>query len=352
MAPEDSGLRMTLATLDSGGPDRFHERCETIREHWRRDPTSAGPGLELIRVANQAGRPDAAFLAASALVARNLDDAEAESIYNRYRPRFLIRAQRQLDSKAWSRIRHPEDSTAIGTLFAFMAPAIEAISPLALEHLEVDDTLLVAEADLPPGFVKVRAYVAHMLGVHVPPVYVRTDFGHQIHVGAVNPPVLLAGDDALAAPERAELSFRLGRAMTYLWPGRAIGGSRPGSFLKHALLAAFSLAAPHAPVEDPDGTIAIIREALETLDEATRHEIRRQVAALTQDSQSLNLSRWSRALARTADRIGLVLCGDIPAAVRFARDTAHEGMIEDLIDFGVSSSHLAARAHLGISIDV
>ncbi len=351
LAPGDSGLQAVLSDLASGAPGRFYERSEVLRTHWRRDPSSPGPGLELMRAAEQAARPDALYMAASALVARGLASEQADEIYHRYRPRFLLRAQRQIDAKVWQRLRHPDDSQALGALFSLIADAVAPEMPLSLDDLEVDETMLVEEDALPPGFVKVRAYVAHLLGVPEPVVYVRTDFGRQIHVGAVNPPVLLCGDQTLAAPERSELGYRLGRAMTYLLPGRALGGSRPSRFLKHAVLAAWQLATPAAsgPV-DPE--LAQLQARLTTLPPARQEAVRRIIASITGRTRSLNLSRWVRGLARTADRTGLLLCGDLPAAVRFAADSSGSTEGGELIDFAISSAHLALREQLGLSIDV
>jgi hypothetical protein len=86
--------------------------------------------------------------------------------------------------------------------------------------------------------------------------------------------VLLAGDAAVAAPERAELGFRLGRAMSYLSPGRVIGGSRPARFLRSAVLAAWSASDPSAAIEDPDGTVAELRAAVRELPVATLRDVR------------------------------------------------------------------------------
>jgi hypothetical protein len=49
-----------------------------------------------------------------------------------------------------------------------------------------DEGMRLDDARLPEGFVKVRGYVAHLLGLPVPAVYVRSEFGRQIHVAAVD----------------------------------------------------------------------------------------------------------------------------------------------------------------------
>ncbi|HUH02529.1 MAG TPA: hypothetical protein VML75_11060, partial [Kofleriaceae bacterium] len=352
LAPNDAGLQAALQDLESGAPDRFFERSEMLRGHWRRDPSNPGPGIELLRAAEQAARPDASFLAASALVARNQAAPEAEALYARFRPRFVVRAQRVMDQDLWGRLRHPDDSPEIGALLEALADVASAAMPLDLSDLEIDRVMEVADEHLPESFIKVREYVAHVLGVPVPPVFLRSDFGRQIHVGAVDPPILLVGDDALAAPERSELGFRLGRAMTYLFPGRAIGGSRPSRFLKHLVLAAWHSATPDAAIEDPDGSVAALRDRIDQLPYIRRQHVHAIVARFSGRSRALNLSRWARSLARSADRMGLLLCGDLPAAIRFAHDSSGTQGSADLIDFAISGAHLALRSTMGLSIDV
>src|SRR4029078_5670319 len=84
------------------------------------------------------------------------------------------------------------------------------------------------------------------------PIYAKSELGFQIHVVACDPPVLAAGDEALTAPERADLVFRLARAMTFLAPGRAVGASRPGRVLKAVVLAVVREAAGNEiGIDDP-----------------------------------------------------------------------------------------------------
>ncbi|WP_428264416.1 response regulator [Haliangium sp.] len=352
LAPTDELRQAAIDQLDHGTPERLEARRTRLRRAWRLDPMNPEPGRELMDAALAANLPDTAFLAASALVARGCADSEAETYYRRYRPRFLIRAQRQLDPALWSILRHPHDEPAIDELFALIGPAVAESFPLSPQDMQADELTCIDENELPEAFVRVRAYVAHMLGVAAPTVAVRPDFGHQIHIGAFDPPLILAGDDALLSPERAELGFRLGRAMTYLLPGRTIAASRPARLLKAAVLALFGQLHPSATLNDPHGHVARAHAHLGTIDPKALTRALELVAYLTSQSQSLNLSRWVRALGRTADRTGLLLCGDLPAAVRFARDIGSADGVDDLVDFAVSDDFATLRIHTGLSVDV
>jgi len=62
--------------------------------------------------------------------------------------------------------------------------------------------------------------------------------------------------------------------------------------------------------------------------------------------------RYARGLARTADRVGLVLCNDLSTAVRIVMASAAPGAENELIDFALSDEYAKARAALGLSICV
>ena len=73
---------------------------------------------------------------------------------------------------------------------------------------------------------------------------------------------------------------------------------------------------------------------------------------ITATNDRLNLTEWVRAMSRTADRVGLILCGDVPAAMRFARDGGSREHVSELCDFAMSPALAKLRALMGLSIDV
>jgi len=158
--------------------------------------------------------------------------------------------------------------------------------------------------------------------------------------------VLIAGDEALTAPERPELIYRMARAMTFLWPGRAVGASRPGRVLRAIVLAVFREASGSAVgIEDPLASSAA--DVVSTLPATNRVQARAAALRLLSRGDGLNLSVWARALSRTADRAGMLLCGDVPAAFAGAKEISD--LDHDLIEFAYSAAHVKLRAHLGLS---
>ncbi|MGH9885719.1 MAG: hypothetical protein ACREBE_09335, partial [bacterium] len=147
-------------------------------------------------------------------------------------------------------------------------------------------------------------------------------------------------------PERPDLVYRLVRAMTFLWPGRAVGGSRPGRALRAIVLAVFREASGSAiGVEDAFASAAA--DVVATLPATNRVQARAAALRLLSRGDGLNLSLWARSLSRTADRAGMLLCGDVPAAFAGAKEIGD--LDRDLIEFAFSAAHVKLRAQLGLS---
>lgn len=287
---------------------------------------------------------DAEFIALSVRVALGEDQAGEREQYDELRPRALPRARATMSRELWNLLRHPDDEADVGALAELIAPAVHKLHPVTLADLNVDLDARVADSELPGPFARLRAYTADLLGLVAAPVYAHPDFGSDVHVGAADELVLLAGDDALSAPDRPDLGFRLARATSYLWPGRAAGASRPARVMRALFLALFhETTSASAATADGDAT----RDALDALDRGLRDQARALAQRLLARSQDHNLSRWAQSLGRTADRFGLLVCGDVPVALRLSSSPAADG---DLIDFARSEAFLRLRAALGLTV--
>jgi len=120
--------------------------------------------------------------------------------------------------------------------------------------------------------------------------------------------------------------------------------------------AAIRLVAPEAPVPaelaEPVAQYADFLAQLVTsqLREHLGLVVRRFVAA----GATADLARWSRGLALTAIRAGLLVCGDLEVAIRLGQANAASAGIEpeevtrDLVEWNVSEEYFTLRAELGL----
>src|SRR5690606_27247030 len=162
-------------------------------------------GAALVNSTVAAGHVDAAFLAASTMVALGTADDAMCALYEQHRARTLAfptsgsdTSPFQLGPDQWALLRHKDDDVELGALLELVAPAVHALAPMALADSDLDAGQRVDDSELPPVFAKMRKQLGELLGIGADaPVYARTELGFQIHVVACDPPVLVAGDEAL-----------------------------------------------------------------------------------------------------------------------------------------------------------
>lgn len=342
IAPRDSDVAALVTRTEQAAP----RTSEPIRAGWREALADPHSGAALVNSAVASGHADAAFLAASTMVALGSADVSMAALYEQHRVRGAKFPTKPLGRDHWGLLRHKDDNVELGALMELVAPAVHALAPMTLSEGDLDSAMQLGEAEVPAPFARLRKQIAELLGVAVPAVYARVELGTQIHVVAADPPVLVAGDEALTAPERPELVFRLVRAMTFLWPGRAVGASRPGRVLRSVVMAVFREASgSDVGLDDP--LAATAADALRTLSETARVQARAAALRLLSRGGGLNLSLWARSLSRTADRAGMLVSGDVPAALAGAAEVGD--LDRDLQEFAYSAAHVNLRNQLGLS---
>ncbi len=341
IAPRDSDVLALVERTLSKTP-----ASEPIRAGWREALTDPKSGAALVKSTEASGHADAAFLAASTMVALGTADAQMSRLYEAHRVKAVAVPDKPLGRDQWALLRHKDDSVELGALMELVASAVHRVAPMTLADSELDPSQRIDDVDLPASFLKLRTRYATMLGVQPAAVYPRVELGAQIHVIACDPPVLIAGDEALTAPERPDLVFRLVRAMTFLWPGRAVGASRPGRVLRAVVMAVFREASGSSiGAEDPLADAAT--QAVAKLMPQARVQARASALRLLSRGGGLNLSLWARSLSRTADRAGMLLCGDVPAAFTGAKEVGD--LEKDLVEFSFSAAHVQLRKQLGLT---
>jgi hypothetical protein len=102
-----------------------------------------------------------------------------------------------------------------------------------------------------------------------------------------------------------------------------------------------------SPIGLDDALAASAADAASTLPAANRVQARAAALRLLSRGDGLNLSLWARSLSRTADRAGMLLCGDVPAAFTGAREIGE--LDRDLVEFAYSAAHVKLRAQLGLN---
>ncbi len=154
-----------------------------------------------------------------------------------------------------------------------------------------------------------------------------------------------------------EQRFLLGRVAARLHSRSCIA-----ELLPPAALLSWSLAAARCVLggEEDD----LVRRIGRNLGRRSRRALERPARALVSADPAPDADAWRAAAALTADRAGLLLCGDVPTAIEMLLDDRGRALgrpeaiaeasrradVRDLIAFAASDAHFTLRQRMRIAI--
>lgn len=351
LAPNDPLPVAALTRLLANDLTRRAEYVAALEAWWRLAQTDLEAGARLFEMRMAQSQWDRALQVGAALVVQGVDDEAITRFVTNHRPRFLVRAQQPLDAPLFAaHVRHVDDDTRLTTLYGMLEATLPP--PFSLAELGAEAHTSIARDRLPEHAQRVLSYVSAVLDVPLPAIHRLPALGAAMHMAATRPGVLLVGDRALEQPALA-LAFRAARALSFGWSGRTLSSALPARQLRRLFFAAVLLVRPDAPLDDPDGTVAQFRERFAQQPPEWRRRIATQIDQLLGPGRNqLNLAAFARGVARSADRVGFLLCGDLVTAATIVRDEGADEAVEALIDYAVSEAAGHARDALGLSVMV
>jgi hypothetical protein len=218
-----------------------------------------------------------------------------------------------------------------------------------------------------PSFVsRLLVYVSRLIGVPLPAIYVPPGAPGEIDLVVLledgKPvPALVLGRDLVVGRSHQELAFLLTKKLVglradhfLLWPQIVPNLSE----LQAILAAAIKLVQPKFELLEADhGAVRKYVSYLHKVLPATQIELIAGAAApLLAGTVKLDLTAWLAEADESANRAGVLACGDVVAAAREivrearAHHTRPEQTILNLVRWGVCSDYLDLRAHLGLAM--
>jgi tetratricopeptide (TPR) repeat protein len=373
LAPEDAQAHEALAeAYEAQGRDGY-SRAVAAREHLLRRVGSADAIAKQIRaLARLFGKYrqyDPLFCASAALCALTKADPRERAFYEGNAPKGILQAKFVLTEKQWQgHLCSSRENHMISQVMAAVAPGmIMARAKDALAYGIEAKYRATVEGD--SSFVsRLLVYVSRLLGVPLPAIYVPPGAPGEIDLVVLledgKPvPALVLGRDLVVGRSQQELAFLLTKKVVglradhfLLWPQIVPNLSE----LQAILAAAIKLVQPKFELPEADhGAVRKYVSYLHKVLPATQIElIAGAVAPLLAGTFKLDLAAWLAESDESANRAGVLACGDVVAAAREivrearAHHTRPEQTILNLARWGVCSDYLDLRAHLGLAMVV
>jgi CheY-like chemotaxis protein/tetratricopeptide (TPR) repeat protein len=349
LAPKNmDSLRKSLE-LNAEDPARWRETAHALTSEWQLHPHEASPALRLLGLFQQQGMHDAAGVTAAAMVLRGVADDSIRRFAEEQSPRMLQPMRVPLPRDLFLRAGYrPEESDLEDLAAALVETGV--LKPFARDELGLLESDVPMPTRAQPGaFREVLHYVCSLFAVDVPKdVISLAVLGGDARMADMRPPALLCGRSLLETDDTVELGFRLSRAMALCAPGRLAGSSRSGGQMRPYFVAALSLT--HAAGATVAGAPALeALQAIGALHGTARTRIIEAARKVSRRSDSLNLSVWSRSLARVATRLALLIAMDLLRVGRAVAEEEGPAALDDLLAFALSLDHLDLRQSMGRS---
>jgi cellulose synthase operon protein C len=351
-APEQEEPRALLAeTCEETAPALA---LESHRALLSRDPLRAASWSALYRLFERARAHDRAYVAATMLrfLGAPLPGAGAE--------RLLLEGDRQalpppppLPGGDWETLRAPGDRGPLSELVAIAGDVLAAAALAAAPERGAP-----VREDHP--FRRVLGELARSLGAAEYELF-GAPLGRLV-VEPGLPSAVLVGPDLARRTTAREARFLLGRVAARLRARSALGDALAPAALGDAVAAAVRQVVPGygGTGRPPEDLVRGIGKLLPRRARKALEEPARAVAALRPPP---DLAAWRAAAAATADRAGLVLCGDLPTALTLLVRDERAGAPADLVAavrerpdalalvaFAASEEHLVLRQRLRVAI--
>ena len=357
LKPELMQEHQILAELYTLSPERIGD---AIGEHqWllRQDPYRVDSYQALYRLYFDARAYDKAWCLAATLVFLKKADAEQQQFYSDNKPGGIIKPTNRLDNERWLKdLVHPEQDLLASKIFEQIWPAVLGLRVRADKDLGLSPKHLVDPATSTVTFARSFGFVANVLGLPVPRLFLRTDVQGGLTHMAAWPQASLCGATLLSGFSPNDLMFVAARHLSDYRPEHYIRTMLASNTeLKSVLLAALRIA---GVMPAGDATIEQVAQQLAPKIQPAQVDALRTLGRRFVDAGArTDIKRWLQCVELTSCRAGLLVCNDLDTAARMVNqlppagvDLAPKDKIKELVLFSVSEEYFRLREQLGIRI--
>jgi len=364
--PRDKELLRRLGTLYASDWETYREAIEVFRELAGMDPTDPELYRYLARLEAARGEMDRTACYYTGLRFLSPMDQEAR--------RYLTyvgaasRPNRPLGRAEWDdTFLHPAADCLLQRIMSVMAPYLEQLFPADFGRFGIRGDQMVNKDNFPE--VAMAAETARWLVSSRPfSVFVVPQKTYQAWLESGGTASVLISREVLDRSNPAELAFFIAREVVKVAMGFVLPGKLSPNDLIQLLALLCKLARPEAapPHSLPPNATQYLAAIQRVTPQQTMEMVVPLIRRYSLEPRAHDVTRWTAGVERTADRVGLLACGDLNASMsvitRFSEAAGGRdlGFIPDrasllnrdermltLFRFAFSEQFLQLRAKLG-----
>ncbi len=332
--------------------------ARAAEEHRRllaEEPARVGSWRALFRLAQASRANDHAFVVAGVLRFLQASDVRTDGAFQAVKAlKAPLAPTRPLTEGDWLALRHPGERGPLSDLLALAGDALAEVAQLPAPARE--------RARAPAALEQLLGELCATMGV-APPTVRLSGEGAELRLAPGHPPFVYVGAELAQRQAPAEQRFLLARAAARLRAGSALAARLAPEALRELLAATLR---QFVPADETLGTAreAVVKAVGRALPRKVRKALEEPVRAVIAWGP-LDLEVWQAALAATANRAGLILAADVPAALKVVLREAGPKLsgaaevaaavgarsdLRDLLVFAGSGEHLRLRDRLGLAL--
>ena len=366
LEPESLAEQEALAQIyEASGPEAFRQAVDrrTLLFEKSVDAGAMIRQLKALRaIYAQAAQWDRVFCVCAALTVLQAADEDELGVYERGAAASLPVPHAALTEEIWQKVIYDAaEERRLSLLFSCVAPLVALARGQDPKALGIRDRSRLDPDSDSSGVARLFYLGASVLNMPPPAVYLSREFGGEVEIlnlrdatGAT--PAVVVGPALVANRVEKDVAFVVGRTLALMRPDHLVLSGHvvpnPAVELPAIVHAAFKLCQPSAPVPNPGTFQPYLTLFQKMLPPAALEPLTSLVPWLIENWRTLDFNGWRVGAERTADRAGLLFCGDLGAAVRVLHATRGVNAgpaVLDLVRWNVSEGHLGLRDLLGLS---
>ena len=336
------------------------ERDALLGEAWR----------GLFSVLARSRQADEAFAVAASMAALEIADDDVVRAVRAVRPPFPRWPIPPADiTSLKKKLSHPLERTCVRAVLEVIAPRLLPRLGRPLADFGVRRRDAIAEAKLPASVAMAVRTAGSLIGSRAAIPLFQAELGGSDDVPPfaalpANEPGLIVTSEVTRGGMTPERAFALGRAVAWLSPWAVLAASLDAAEIRkllEGLVAGFlsprDLERPSSELERSGAELK--RELLAGLGPTDADALTQALLPALRDwvvtRGRMHLADWKAGVGYTGDRIGFLLAGDLPAAVKVIRASGASAMamrlaIRELVLFSMSAPYLQLRRELSLAL--